>query len=67
MDAALYEKLLDELRSDMSRTTPRLQELQTVETFLQQRLEVVQDKTSYQNVLSDNVLSPYQGAVVRGV
>ena len=53
MDAALYEKLLEELRSDLAQVAPRLQELQTVEAFLQRRLESVQDKSSYQNVLND--------------
>ncbi|MCA9069790.1 MAG: hypothetical protein KDA84_12745 [Planctomycetaceae bacterium] len=53
MDAVLYEKLLEELRSDLAQTTPMLEELESVETFLQRRMGSVADKSSYQNVLDD--------------
>lgn len=53
MDAALYEKLLEEVRSELAQTAPRLGELQSVEAFLQRRLEIAEDKSSYQNVLAD--------------
>ena len=53
MDAALYEKLLEELRSDLTETAPVLEEMQSVESFLKRRLDAVKDKASYQNVLDD--------------
>lgn len=53
MDAALYEKLLEDLRSDLAQTAPMLEELQSVEAFLQRRMGTVKDKSSYQAVLTD--------------
>jgi len=53
MDAALYQKLLEDVQSDLAQMSPRLAELQSVESFLNQRLESAKDKASYQNVLTD--------------
>ena len=53
MDAALYQKLLEDVQADLAQTTPRLQELQSVESFLKGRVETARDKASYQNVLND--------------
>lgn len=53
MDAALYQKLLEDVQSDLAQTSPRLAELQSVEAFLTRRVETAKDKASYQNVLDD--------------
>lgn len=60
MDAALYEKLLEELRSDLGQAAPVLEELESVEAFLQRRVGTAKDKTSYQNVL-DEISSDISG------
>lgn len=53
MDAALYQKLLEDVQSDLAQSAPRLEELQSVESFLSRRAETARDKASYQNVLTD--------------
>ncbi len=53
MDVALYEKLLEDVRSDLDRSAPKVAEMQSVSSFLERRLGTVSDKNSYQNVLDD--------------
>ncbi len=53
MDVALYEKLLDAVRSDLDESAPKLAEIQSVTTFLERRMETASDADSYQNVLND--------------
>ena len=53
MDVALYEKLLEDVRSDLDQSAPKLAELQSVQAFLERRLATVSDADSYQKVFDD--------------